>query len=172
MSPSACPSSGVESTTQMSTPELRKHREHRASTHLGGHHQMRQENCEEDVPLILLTAIKKHHAPEHVQHYDNQRHESWKTRQQLVAGPADNKASGPHDCPPALRVPWLQSQNLTTSAQNWLWGKLWVDCWRSISSWKWSPAFVAAIPLEYGPGWQIPTWIWLSNKVLRGMQWD
>lgn len=76
MSPWACPSSGVESTTQMSAPELPKHPEHRATTHLRGHHQMRQENREEDVPLILLTAIKKHNAPEHVQHYDNQCHES------------------------------------------------------------------------------------------------
>lgn len=174
MSPWACPSSGVESTTQMSAPELHKHQEHSASTHLGGHHQMCQENCEEDVPLILLTAIKKHHAPEHVQHYDNQRHESWKTSQQLVAGPEDNRhqSHGPHDCSPARRVPWLQSQNLTTSAQNWLWDELWVNCQRSISFWKWGPAFVAAIPLEYGPGWQKPNLDLVFKEVPWGMQWD
>lgn len=90
MSPWACPSTGVESTTQRSAPEFTSPK-HSASTHLGGHHQMRQENREEGVPLILLTAIKEHNAPEHVQHYDDQCHESWKTCQQLGARPADSR---------------------------------------------------------------------------------
>lgn len=57
--------------------ELCKHWD---NTHLGGHQQVSQENCKEHVPLFLLTAIKKHNAPEHMQQYDNQRHESWKDK--------------------------------------------------------------------------------------------
>lgn len=43
----------------------------------GWHQQMGQKNYKKGRPLFLLTAIKKYDAPEHVQQYDNQRHESW-----------------------------------------------------------------------------------------------
>lgn len=103
--------------------ELCKHWEHRDNTHLGGHQQVSQENCKEYVPLFLLTAIKKHNAPEHMQQYDNERHESWKDKSAINSQSCRQqtlKPAEPHHCAPALRVPWLQGWSLTTSAQNWL----------------------------------------------------
>lgn len=38
---------------------------------VGWHQQMGQENYKKDVPLFLLTAIKKYNAPEHVQQDDD-----------------------------------------------------------------------------------------------------
>ena len=77
--PWACIPFRVESTTLDIWTWAPKNSEHSDNTHQGWYQQMGQKNYKEGVPLFLLTAIKKHNAPEYVQQYDHQRHESWKT---------------------------------------------------------------------------------------------
>ena len=79
--------------------------EHGSNTHQGWHQQMRQKHCKQGVPLFLLTAIKKHNAPEHVQQYDHQRHESWKT--------------GNHYCPVTGQQTPKPTEHLVLGQRSW-----------------------------------------------------